>query len=129
MPALAPPGYRIRRPTRADAASVAALIRAFELDVDGEAEATAQDVEADWQDLELSRDAWVVETGSGDIAAHTNLARRGDVLQADGYVHPAHRGLGLGRLLIDLTEDAAAGLDGFTAIRNGVSLRDPPHFG
>jgi mycothiol synthase len=125
MSVLAPPGYRIRRPTTADAATVATLIRAFELDVDGEAETTAEDVAADWRDLELSRDAWVVETGGDDLAAHANLARRGDVLQADGYVHPAHRGHGLGRLLIDLTEGAAAGLDGFTAIRNGVSLRDP----
>ena len=125
MSELAPPGYRIRRPTTADAAAVATLIRAFELDADGEAEATAEDVAADWEELELSRDAWVVETDSGDLAAHANLARRGDVLQADGYVHPAHRGHGLGGLLIDLTEGAAGGRDGFTAIQNGVSLRDP----
>jgi ribosomal protein S18 acetylase RimI-like enzyme len=125
MSAPAPPGYRIRRPTTADAARVAALIRAFELEVDDEAETTAQDVVAGWQDLELSRDAWVVETDGGDLAAHATLARRGDVLEGDGYVHPAHCGRGLGRLLIALTEDAAAGLDGFTAIRNGVSLRDP----
>jgi GNAT superfamily N-acetyltransferase len=109
----------------ADAEAVALIIRAFELDVDGEAETTAEDVAAEWRELELSRDAWVVATDGGDLAAHATLTRRGDVLQADGYVHPAHRGHGLGRLLVALTEDAAHGLDGFTAIRNGVSLRDP----
>ena len=101
------------------------IIRAFELDVDGEAETTAEDVAAEWRELELSRDAWIVETDGGDPAAHATLTRRGDVLQADGYVHPAHRSRGLGRLLVVLTEEAAEAVDGFTAIRNGVSLRDP----
>jgi ribosomal protein S18 acetylase RimI-like enzyme len=119
------PGYQIRRPTMADAEAVAQLIRAFEVDVDGEAETTAHEVAAGWRDLELPRDGWVVESDDGHLAGHATLARRGDVLEADGYVHPVHRGRGLGGLLVDLTEHAAEGVDGFTSIRNGVSMRDP----
>ncbi|MGN6378290.1 MAG: GNAT family N-acetyltransferase [Gaiellales bacterium] len=124
-PLTPPPGYRVRRPTMSDAAAVAGLISAFDRDIDDEAETTPADVASEWRDLDLSREAWLVEAEDGELAAHATLGRRDDALVADGYVHPAHRWRGLGGLLVDLTERAAAQVEGADVLRNGVSMRDP----
>ncbi len=104
---------RVRRPAAADAARVAALMTAAER-ADGVTEETVEaDVRDHWRRLDLSRDAWLVETENGELAgyadADTIAAGR---YRADGYVEPTLRGLGIGALLVQLTEARARELAG-----------------
>jgi mycothiol synthase len=50
-------------------------------------------------------DAWVVEGPNGDLAAYCHLTRRArKAPEAVGYVHPDHRGRGIGGWLVDTAE-------------------------
>ncbi len=92
MPTAKPAGDRLRAPTARDAKRVAALLRARELADLGVAESSADDVRAEWQGVDLERDAWLVEGGPGGIAAYA-LAGSADLLVA---VHPEATGRGHG---------------------------------
>jgi mycothiol synthase len=97
-------------------------MRAFELEVDGEAETTAPDLVAEWSGVDLP---WIVEAYDGTPVAYVTLGRRGGVFRADGYVHPAHCGRGLGGYLLALTEHAALrDRRSEVVLRNGISTRD-----
>jgi mycothiol synthase len=89
-----PAGHVLRAPTTADAQAVAELLRARDLVDLGQPEATVADVRADWEapDLELERDAWVVQDASGALVAYA-IVTGPDLLVA---VHPYAVGQGLG---------------------------------
>ena len=55
----------------------------------------------------LQRDAWLVERDR-ELAGYATFAATGGRLRADGYVHPRHRGRGVGTELLRLTEERAA---------------------
>jgi mycothiol synthase len=84
----------LRAPTAADASAVAELLRARDLVDLGRAEVTVGDVRADWEppQLELERDAWVVQDAGGSLLAYA-LVSGADLLVA---VHPNAVGQGLG---------------------------------
>jgi mycothiol synthase len=84
----------LRAPTAADARAVAELLRARDLVDLGRAEVTVGDVRADWEppQLELERDAWVVQDAGGSLLAYA-LVSGADLLVA---VHPNAVGQGLG---------------------------------
>jgi hypothetical protein len=76
----------VRRPTRGDAAAVTELIGAMDLQFLAEPELTEQDLLDEWRDLELGKDAWLVELDgrlAGYVALHSQAHR-----YIDGYVHP-----------------------------------------
>jgi len=108
----------VRRPTEADAADVTELIRAFDTALTGQAESTVEDVLHDWRQLDLARDAWVVEI-DGRLAGFCELDKRSDELRADGYVHPDFFDRGVGGRLIELSEDEASAR-GAPVLRNAV---------
>lgn len=106
----------VRRPSREDADDVLALCRDFDVALLGESEWTLDDLLAEWDELDLARDAWLVFTGDrlGGYAAFEN---RGEGrLMADGYVHPDLVGRGIGTMLVELTEGRAR--DEAAAIRD-----------
>lgn len=89
-----PAGHVLRAPTTADAGAVAELLRARdEVDL-GRPEMTVGDVKADWDapEVELERDAWVVEDAAGGLVAYA-LVTGADILVA---VHPEASGRGIG---------------------------------
>jgi mycothiol synthase len=89
-----PAGHVLRAPTAADAGAVAELLRARDAADLGEPEVTVADVRAEWSlpEVELERDAWVVEDEGGRLVAYA-LAVGADLLVA---VHPDAAGRGLG---------------------------------
>ena len=100
-----PQGYRARLPTVDDAPAVAALIAACQLADRGEAETTAEELLSDWQELDLAEEAVVVDAPERGLAGYADVLNRSYVaVSVYGYVHPEHRGRGLGRYLVEWGE-------------------------
>ncbi len=79
----------------------------------GEPHRPAQELTTEWKDpgTHPEKDWWVAVSPGGSIAGVILLwpETAGEVT-ADHYVHPAHRGLGLGDALLDIIETRAAEL-------------------
>jgi mycothiol synthase len=103
----------------ADVPAVTALVRAFEEELAGKPEQSEDDLRNDWRDLDLARDAWLVEL-HGDLVGYGALYTNVDTF-ADGYVHPAFWGRGVGTRLVELGETEAR--------RRGAATLQIPVFG
>lgn len=107
-----PVGYRLRRPRAPDAEAVTAIKQGIDIARHGDSDVTLDDLREEWAlpRLDTERDLWLVENGAGEIVAYgfcwiENPPRE---VVADQIVDPAHRGLGLSELLLDLGEARAA---------------------
>jgi mycothiol synthase len=102
----------------ADAAAVAEVVVALESLLYGQSGFSSADLEDEWSDLDLERDARVVRDGDR-IVGYGAGRERGDLWRAEGYVHPDAVGRGIGRLIATgLEEDAVR--RGARRIQNGV---------
>jgi mycothiol synthase len=115
----------VRRPGSDDLGAVVELLRAVETDDTGEAEWDERQLRGHWDTIELERDAWLVEL-DGRLAAYADLeVRPSGRMMADGYVHPALRGRGVGSELLRLTEDEArarmGSVDGRVYLQNATT--------
>ncbi len=116
-----PAGLIIRPLLMSDARAATELVAACELHDDGQVEIDESDILTDWR------------TPSLDLAAHTVGVRAGENLVAYGhvfkfrraevYVHPGHRGRGIGSSLIRWTWDIAR-LGGGTLVGQTVTDND-----
>src|SRR5215213_7312551 len=79
--------FRLRPATAADIAAVAEVQIALETKLYGETTFSQSDVEEEWSDLDLERDALVVLEGERVVAFGTGR-ERGELWRADGSVHP-----------------------------------------
>src|SRR5215210_2436752 len=98
---------RVRAPRSDDLEDVFLLCRAADEAVYGDSDWTESDLRRDWDDLDLERDAWLVEL-DGRIAGYGMFEdlKRGR-LMGDGYVHPELQGQGVGSCIVDLYEGRA----------------------
>jgi mycothiol synthase len=100
-----PEGYAVRNPAMDDFRAVADLILASDLAGFGEPDYLEDELLADWKDLDLKMNAWVVVAPGGDLAGYAAVEHRGHgLVYAEGYVHPRYTGRGVGTSLIRLTE-------------------------
>ena len=109
----------MRRPSQADAATVAGLKRSVDVALHGDSDVTDDTVREEWAlpRLDLDRDTWLVEDDHGVAVAYGLCwveAPPGEIV-AEQTVHPAARGRGLSELLLDLGEARAK--DVFRAAR------------
>lgn len=96
---------QVVRPTPDRFADALALLQAADVVVYGGSDWTAAELQDEWEALDLSRDAWLVER-DGRLAGVMHLVdRRGGRFIGDGYVHPESTGHGVGSLLLSLLED------------------------
>jgi ribosomal protein S18 acetylase RimI-like enzyme len=112
-----------RRATPSDTDGVLDIVRALDAEFVGESEYTRSDLDDEWRKLDLARNVWVVEDG-GTLVGYGTVDDAGDP-RADGYVHPAHFGRGVGTLLVTSLEDEVRGR-GAAFVRNAVLLADEP---
>jgi mycothiol synthase len=106
-----PVGYALRAPTMGDVEAVAAVITACDVSDYGSPDYTVEDVRTDWGRLgfSLAQDAWVVVAAGGQIVGFAEAVSHnaGAEIRGNGYVHPEHRGLGIGTFLIHQIEARA----------------------
>lgn len=96
----------VRAPTRDDLVAVLEVLRAADASIAGDSDWTASDLEAEWAEIDLARDAWVLEV-DGVVAGYASYFARGSRLSGDGYVHPDYHRRGVGSEILRLTEARA----------------------
>ena len=131
-----PPNYTLRHPTLADLVPVHDLTRTVDLAEIGEADNALNELRIEWQDLDLTADAWVIAAPNGEIVAYATLAHDNpNKLTADVFTHPEHLGRGLGTTINRAIEARAAELIPHAApdapvilatYINGTSTAAPP---
>jgi mycothiol synthase len=91
----------------ADAAAVTEVVVAVESSLYGPSAFSQADLEDEWLDLDLERDARVVRDGER-VVGYGAVHDLGELWWAQGYVHPDALGRGIGKLIATgLEEDAA----------------------
>jgi mycothiol synthase len=117
-----PSSFLSRAPVPSDAGAVAELVIAYERSLYGTTTYSLGDLEAEWETLDLARDALVLLDGEQPVA-FGSLHDRGELWRIDGYVHPDQRGRSIGTELVAVLEETAASR-GARRIQNGVAEPD-----
>lgn len=95
---------QIIRPTPERFDETLALLRDADIAVYGDSDWTRDELQEEWKDLDLERDAWLVEL-DGRLAGVAHLLdRRGGRFIGDAYVHPDLTGCGVGSRVLELLE-------------------------
>jgi mycothiol synthase len=105
-----------------DAAAVTAIVAAVESSLYGPSTFSQSDLEEEWTEIDLERDARVVRDG-GRVVGYCAVRERGELWRVEGYVHPDALGRGIGRSMAAwLEQEAARG--GARRIQNNVLEAD-----
>jgi mycothiol synthase len=114
--------FRLDRAVAADAAAVTGVVVALESSLYGQSTFSQTDLEEEWSELDLGRDAGVVRDGDR-IVGYGVVPERGELWRAEGYVHSDAFGQGIGTLIATaLEEEAVRG--GARRIQNAVLEAD-----
>jgi mycothiol synthase len=106
----------------ADAAAVTEVVAALESSLYGESTFSQADLEDEWLELDVERDARVVRDGDR-VVGYGVVRERGEAWRVEGYVHPDAHGRGIGKLIAtELEEGVARG--GAGRIQNAVLEAD-----
>jgi mycothiol synthase len=98
--------YVATSPAATDLAAIAETIAALQISLYPDSAFSQADLQHDWSDLNLHRDARVVRDGAR-IAGYGAIHDHGDSWSAEGYVHPEARGHGVGTLIVGALEQQA----------------------
>ena len=107
----------------ADAAAVTEVVAALESSLYGPSTFSQADLEDEWSELDLERDARVVRDGDR-IVGYGVVREKGVPWRVEGYVHPDALGRGIGKLIATELEDDAV-RRGARRIQNSVLEADP----
>lgn len=86
------PGLEVRHPTIQDATAVHTLITTREIADHGQPDETLDDVIAEWKDINLAEDAWLVYTPKGDLVGYAAVSTQKDGYILLWYSHPEFDG-------------------------------------
>ena len=104
---LSPPdGFSVRRASVDDAAAINELITAADMAVQGWTESSEPELLGWWRMMDLEQNSWVLHE-DGQVRAYAVAFPHGETLELDGFVHPQHRGRGLGAWLVERAERRA----------------------
>ena len=105
-----------------DAQGVAEVVAALESAVYGESGFTTADLEEEWSEIHVARDASVVRDGDR-VVGYGVVRERVEPQRVEAYVHPDAHGRGVGALIATRLEQDAA-RDGARGIQNAVLEAD-----
>lgn len=98
--------YTMRPATPEDIPAILELLRAHDIAEQGKAEDHSPEEATRW--MRNARKTWAVTDPAGRLVGYLELQAEGHgVLYSDGYVHPEHRGQGIGSHLVQTMLDAA----------------------
>ena len=106
----------------ADAAAVTELVVALESSLYGKTAFSQADLEEEWSEIDLGKDARVVREGDR-VVGYSLVRERGELCRVEGYVHPDALGRGIGKLIATGLEEDAAGA-GARRVQNAVLEAD-----
>lgn len=127
-----PDGYELRAPTTGDLDAVVELLQADDSAEAGQPTLGADFVQGGWTapGFVLTADAWAVTDRAGVIVGYGQIQHDGpDLVGSWGLVHPRHRGLGIGSVLLERIDARASELlAGSSAprFRHGITAGDRP---
>jgi mycothiol synthase len=114
--------FRLDPAVGTDAAGVTEVVMALESALYGQSTFSQGDLEGEWAELDLERDARVVRDGDR-IVGYGVVRELGELWRAEGYVHPDAHGRGIGKLIATgLADDATR--RGARRIQNSVLEAD-----
>ena len=99
--------FRVDAAAAADAAAVTAVRVAVETSLYGQSSLSQADVEDEWLDLDLERNARVVRDGER-VVGFGAVRQEGELWEAEGFAHPDALGRGIGKLIATELEEHAA---------------------
>lgn len=99
--------FRVEAAVAADAAAVTAVRVALETSLYGRSSLSQADVEDEWLDLDLERNARVVRDGER-VVGFGAVRQEGELWEAEGFAHPDALGRGIGALIATGLEEHAA---------------------
>lgn len=102
------PNLTIRHPTMQDAEAVHALITAREIVNHGEPDESLDDVIADWKDLKLEEDAWLVYSLEGELVGYAAVFAEKEGYILLWYAHPDFEHQNLAAQLLAQCEQRAS---------------------
>jgi ribosomal protein S18 acetylase RimI-like enzyme len=114
--------FLTRPAVAADAAAVAVIVAALESSFYGESLFSEADLQAEWERLDLARDAHVVLDGER-IVGYGAVQEAGERCHVEGCVHPDAHGRGVGTMIVTALEAEAARRGG-RRIQNSVLEAD-----
>ncbi len=106
----------------ADAAAVTEVVAALESSLYDQSTFSQADLEDEWLEIDVERDARVVRDGDR-IVGYGVVRERGELWRVEGYVHPDAFGGGIGKLIATGLEADAVD-HGARRIQNGVLEAD-----
>ena len=90
--------FRLEPAVAADAAAVTEIVVALESSLYGQTAFSQADLEDEWSELDLERDARVVRAGDR-IVGYGTVRELGELSLVEGYVHRDVVGRGIGKLI------------------------------
>jgi mycothiol synthase len=106
----------------ADAAAVTELVVALESSLYGQTAFSQADLEEEWSEIDLGKDARVVREADR-VVGYSVVRERGELCRVEGYVHPDALGRGIGKLIATGLEEDTAGA-GARRVQNAVLEAD-----
>ena len=88
-----------------------ALLQASDEAIWGASDWTESDLREDWERIDLTRDAWLVELDGRLAGVAQLLDRKGARFIGDAYVHPEMTGRGVGACVLELLETRSRALE------------------
>jgi mycothiol synthase len=111
MASLLPAGYTARPVTMEDAESIADLCNAYSTAIIGQDTTTAEEMQVEWSfpGFDMANNTRAVFAPDGQVAGYMDIwdASHPARIDASGYVHPNHSGLGIASHLIEWAEARA----------------------
>jgi mycothiol synthase len=114
--------FRLRPASDGDADAVVEVVAALDVALLGSTDYSTSELQDEWRGI-AAEDRFLVEDGS-TVVGYGTIEQSAQHGQADGYVHPAHFGRGVGAFLVRELEQRLADR-GVARVQNAALVVDP----